>query len=236
MIWIAIALLAVAALAPLAVALDRRATARGPRDLAVELHRTQLAELDRDLAESRILPAEHATAVLEVQRRLLAAADAVEDGVRVGSRTPVLVVAVLVPMAAVGLYLVGGSPGMPSGTPDSREVRQQRAREEGALIGALRERLATMNPDTDQARQGFVLLGNVEEARGNDAAAVAAWRVVLRTRFDATLAVRTVDAAIRVEGGLSAGSEALLRRALAVAPADAPWREAVETRLREGPR
>ena len=38
------------------------------------LHRAQLAELDRDLAEGRIAAAEHANAVLEVQRRLLTAA------------------------------------------------------------------------------------------------------------------------------------------------------------------
>ncbi len=233
MIWIAIVLLAVATLAPLGVALDRRATARGARDLAVDLHRTQLAELERDRAEGRILPAEHATAVLEVQRRLLAAADTPDQGVLLGSRMPVYAVILLVPLAAAGLYWVGGSPTMPSVTPGSDEARQQRAMEGAALVGQLRERLGTLDPDTDQARQGFVLLGNVEESRGNDAAAVKAWRTVLATRFDATLAVRTVDAAIRAEGGLSPASEALLRRALAAAPTDAPWREAVEARLKQ---
>ena len=233
MIWIAIALLAVMALAPLAAALDRKTAAQGSRDPAVALHRAQLVELDRDLAENRILPAEHATAKLEVQRRLLAAAAMPEDGARVGSRFPVLAVAVLVPLAAVGLYMVGGSPSMPSASPGASEAQAQRAMEETALIGQLRERLDAMDPNTEQARQGLVLLGNVEETRGNPAAAAAAWRRVLATRFDATLAVRTVDAAMRAEGGLSPASEALLRRALAAAPPDAPWREAVETRLKQ---
>ena len=39
MIWIAIGLLMVAALAPLAIALDKRASARGERELALGLHR-----------------------------------------------------------------------------------------------------------------------------------------------------------------------------------------------------
>lgn len=233
MVWLAIALLAVAALAPLTIALERGLKARGARAPAMSLHRAQLVELDRDLAEGRILPGEHATAVLEVQRRLLAAAAEDEAAPKPGSRTPVLVALVLVPLAAVGLYMVGGQPTMPSVTPGGGEVRQQRAMEEAALIGQLRERLQAMDPSTDQARQGYVLLGNVEEARGNDSAAVQAWRVALQGKFDAALAVRTAQAAERAEGGLSTSSAALLRRALAAAPADAPWRQAVVDRLKQ---
>ncbi len=232
MVWLMIGLLAVAALAPLAIALDRGARARGARDLAVGLHRAQLGELDRDLAEGRILPAEHTTAVLEVQRRLLAAAEKPEAESRTGSRRPVFAVAVLVPVAALGLYLIGGQPAMPSVTPGSGEARQQRLMEEAALIGQLRQRLEMLDPNTDQARQGFVLLGNVEEARGNDAAAVAAWRTAISGKFDPVVAVRLAEASSRVDGALSPSSAALMRRALAAAPADAPWRGAVEERLR----
>lgn len=233
MVWVAIVLLAIAALAPLAVALERRTSAKGARDLALSLHRAQLSELDRDLAEARILPAEHATAVLEVQRRLLAAAEAPEGMARTGSRVPVLVTAALVPAVALGLYMVAGQPSLPSVTPNGEQARMQRAMEEGALIDQLRERLGALDPATDQARQGYVLLGNVEEARGNDAAAVQAWRTALTGRFDPTLAVRLASAAERAEGGLSTSSAALLRRALAAAPPDAPWREAVLQRLKQ---
>lgn len=233
MIWLAIGLLALTALAPLAVALERRAPSRGARDLAVALHRTQLAELDRDLAEGRILPAEHATAKLEVQRRLLAAAAAQEAGPRLGSRTPVVLAAVLVPLAALGLYFITGQPGMPSVTPTSEQAQMQRSLEDGVLIEQLRQRLNAMDPASDQARQGYVLLGNVEESRGNDAAAAAAWRAAIAGRFDPTLAVRIAAAAERTEGGLSTSSAALLKRALAAAPPDAPWREAVQQRLKQ---
>ena len=233
MIWLGIVLVAAAALSPLLFGLLRGPRARGAQAMAVALHRTQLLELDRDLAEGRILPAEHATAVLEVQRRLLAAASREEAVPGAGSRGPVLLVAALVPMVAVGLYLVGGQPDMPSLPPGAGTVRQQRAMEEAALIGRLRERLATLDPASEQARQGYELLGTVEEARGNDAEAAQAFRNAVAARFDPVLAIRAVDAATRAEGGLSVASAALLRQVLARSPPDAPWRAAIEARLKE---
>ncbi len=226
MIWAFILLLACAALAPLALVLRRQTEAKGGRDPAIALHRDQLAELDRDLAEGRILPAEHATARLEVQRRLLHIAGTTEDAARPGSRTPVFAVLALVPVLALGLYVIGGSPGVPTAT-----STEGRAVEEDMLVGQLRERLAAMDPHSDQARQGYMLLGNVEESRGNYAAAAAAWRTALQVRFDAVLAARTAEAATRAEGRISDSSAALYRRALAAAPPDAPWRGEVEQRL-----
>jgi len=228
MIWAFILLLACAALAPLALVLRRQTEAKGGRDPAIALHRDQLAELDRDLAEGRILPAEHATARLEVQRPLLHIAGTTEDAARPGSRTPVFAVLALVPVLALGLYVIGGSPGVPTAT-----STEGRAVEEDMLVGQLRERLAAMDPHSDQARQGYMLLGNVEESRGNYAAAAAAWRTALQVRFDAALAARTAEAATRAEGRVSDSSAALYRRALAAAPPDAPWRGEVEQRLAE---
>ena len=231
MIWLAILLLAAAALAPLLLVLRRQAEAKGGRDPALALHRAQLAELDRDMAEGRILPAEHATARLEVQRRLLAAAEGAEPAANPGVRWPLFTTLGLVPVLALGLYLVRGVPSLPSPGPAAAARRQ--AAEEAALIVQLRERLAAMDPATDQARQGYVLLGNVEESRGNDAAAAAAWRTALKDRFDATLAARTAEATVRAAGGVSDSSAALFRRALAAAPPDAPWRAVAEQRLAE---
>ena len=228
MIWLAILVLAVAALAPLALVLRRRTAARGGRDPAIALHRDQLAELDRDLAEGRILPAEHATAKLEVQRRLLHAAGADEAAARPGSRAPVIAALALVPVLALGLYVIGGSPNLPEAS--SREAH---AAEEDALIAQLRERLAALDPHSEQARQGFLLLGNIEESRGNDAAAAVALRAALQVRFDPVLAARAAEAATRAEGGISDSTASLYRRALAAAPPDAPWRQAVEQRLAE---
>ena len=231
MIFVLIALLALAVLAPVLLGLRGRVDSRGTRDLAVDLHRTQLREIDRDLAEGRILPAEHATAKLEVQRRLLAAAAAEEAVPRMGARWPVIATVLIVPIAAIGLYAVSGSkPMMPSSTGGGDQAR---AAEEATLIDGLRAQLSTMDPNTDKARQGFALLGSVEEQRGNDAGAAVAFRMALQGKFDPTLAARAAEATVKAEGGVSDSTAALFRRALAAAPVDAPWRQYVEQRLQQ---
>ncbi len=233
MIFVLIALLALLVLVPVLLVLRRQVESRGVRDLAMDLHKTQLRELDRDLAEGRIMPAEHATATLEVQRRLLAAATAVETAPRTGARWPVIATVVLVPLVAAGLYAVSDSkPMMPSMSGGSDIAR---ANEEQQLIEGLKSQLAVMDPNTDKARQGFALLGTVEEQRGNDAGAAAAFRMALQGKFDPTIAARAADASVRAEGGLTESSAALFRRALAAAPPDAPWRDYVEQRLKQPP-
>ncbi len=231
MIFGLIALLALAVLAPLLLVLRGRADARGARDPALELHRTQLRELDRDLAEGRLLQSEHKTAILEVQRRLLAVAATTEAAPRIGARWPVIATALVVPLIAVGLYAASNSqPNMPS---VSSAGPQARLLEEAALIEALRQQLATMDPETDRTRQGYVLLGSAEEKRGNDSAAAQAYRAALRGKFNPTVAALAAEASVRAEGGVSESSAALFRRALAAAPAAAPWRRPVEQRLLE---
>lgn len=234
MIWLALALLAAAAVAPLTWSLRRAGIARGRREAAIALHRAQLAELDRDLAEGRIAPAEHAAAVLEVQRRLLAAAESADRGPAHASRGPVVAALVLVPLAALVLYLPGGSPGMPAQPLAARmAAADRRAHEASALIAELRERLATLDPKSDRAREGWILLGNVEDARGDLPAAAAAWHKALDARFDPTLAAETAEAMSRVQGQVTPEAAALFRQALAEAPADAPWRPIAEQRLGE---
>jgi len=232
MIWFAIAGLALLALVPLALVLRRRTETKSARELAMHLHQGQLLELDRDLAEQRILPTEHATAKLEVQRRLLAAAASTEAAPRTGSRIPLLVTAAVVPFLALGLYMVDGTPSMPSVTGEAVQARR-RAADGEALLAQLRERLATLDPKSEQARQGFILLGSIEEQRGNLAAAAQAWTMALMARFDPALAVRTALASAQAEGSLTTGGAALMRRALAAAPPDAPWRPMVEQQLKQ---
>lgn len=244
MIWLAVLALSAVALAPLAAGLRGRVAARGRRDSALALHRAQLAELDRDLAEARIGPAEHANAVLEVQRRLLATGDAPDEATAPGgvggavsgaeraSRASILAALLIVPVAALGLYWLGGSPGLPSvPAAERRAEAERRAAEASALAERLRQGLERVDPRSEQARQGQVLLGGLEQARGNDAAAAAAWRAALEVRFDAALAVQAAEAATRAEGRVSEASAALFRRALEAAPPDAPWRPFVERRL-----
>ncbi len=230
MIWVVLALLAVAALAPLALTLRRGRAARGRREAALALHRAQLAELDRDLAENRIGAAEHASATLEVQRRLLAAAGTEDATPERAARLPVLLALGLVPAAAFGLYLVGGAPGVPS-VPFAERKAQQR--DEDALIAQLRNRLMLMDPHGDQTRQGYLLLGHAEEGRDHWDAAAAAYQQALAIRFDATLAARTAEALSRGAQRVTPEAVALFRQALAAAGKDAPWRDLAEQRIKE---
>lgn len=234
MIWLALLLLAAMAVAPLAWSLRRAARSLGRREADIALHRAQLVELDRDLAEGRIAPPEHAAAVLEVQRRLLTAAESAEHGASHTARAPVIAALVLVPVAALLLYVPGGSPNLPARPLDQRMAKaEQRAREASALVGELKQRLASLDPHSERAREGYVLLGNFEDSRGNLPAAAEAWHKALDVRFDPMLAAQTAEAMTRVNRQVSPEAAALFRRALAEAPADAPWRSIAEQRLAE---
>ena len=234
MIWLAILILAAAAMAPLALALRRRTAARGRTEAALALHRAQLTELDRDRDEGRIAPREHATAILEVQRRMLAEAAAPDASARTSARAPVLVAAILVPLAALGLYLADGSPNLPAAPLAARlAAAQAQQAQDDQLIAQLRAKLATLDPHSPEARAGFILLGNVEQARQHWQAAADAWAHALTLGFDPTLAAETAEATTRAAGHPTPAALALFRQALAQAPADAPWRSLVEQRLAE---
>lgn len=235
MIFAAIALLALVALAPLVMALVRRGAGRGRRDSALRIQAAQLAELDRDLAEGRIAPAEHATARLEVQRRVLAAAEIADPETRAGSPVVLAAALVLVPALAVGLYFVShGRPDMPAAPLAQRVLAQTKdTKEAEALIAKLRDKLATLDQKSEVARQGYLLLGNAEDSLDHLALAAEAWHKALAIRFDPGLGALAAEAQSRLEGRVSADSAALFRRALAEAPPDAPWRQLAEQRLQE---
>lgn len=233
MIWLLLALLSVAALAPAALALRGHARLRDRQASAMDLHRAQLVELDRDLAEGRIGLVDHATALLEVQRRLLAASATADTAMVLGARAPLILTLAVVPLLAVCLYLVSGHPDMPSASPEQRRASATARAEEATMIGQLTAAIAAAEPGSARARDGNVLLGNIKEAAGDFAGAAAAWRVAVGIRFDPLLAAKTAEAATRAEGQVSPQTAALFRRALAEAPADAPWRPLAEQRLAE---
>jgi cytochrome c-type biogenesis protein CcmH len=188
--WAAIGLLALAAVLPLAlVALRHSAEARGRREADLALYRAQLAELDREREAGRLDEAAHHAAVLEVQRRLLAAP---EDTGAVAaarplapSRLALIAGVVAVPVFALGIYLLHGVPGMPSAP--YAERREAMARDE-ALLATLRARLAALDPASDAARRGWILLGNAERGRGRLEGAADAYGRALAGGFDAEVA------------------------------------------------
>ena len=229
MIWLLFVLAAGLCLLPLALLLGRRQyRLRGRREAALALYRAQLAELARERADGRIGAEEYAAAEIEVQRRLLAAGAEQESGAEGTQRRPLLITLVLIPLAALALYWPGGMPFLPAAPLAPR--RTEAAKEE-ALIAALRARLASMDPASPRARQGYILLGNAENSRGNPAAAAEAWQRALAAGFEATLAAETAEAMTEAAGRVTPEAADLFRQALAAAPADAPWRAAVQQRL-----
>ncbi len=225
-------LLAAACLAPLAFLFWWPNRARGRRESALALHRAQLADLERDLAEGRLAAVEHAGAALEVQRRMLRAAEAAEPETRSGGSTALALTLGLVPAVALLLYLVGGQPGLPS-IPHAEMIaaQTQEAARMTALADQLRDRLTALDPKSDMARRGYVMLGELEVGRGDLAAAAAAWKIALDAAFDPMLAARTADALSAAAGKVTPEAAALFRRALKEGPADAPWRSYAEQRL-----
>ena len=265
--WLFAGALALAALAPLVFALVRPAPARGRREADLALYRAQLAELERERAAGRLDEGGHAAAMLEVQRRLLAAPETA-GGTAIGpdnaGRAPLIAALVVVPFLAAGLYLVNGSPGLPSAT---FAERRDTAAQEEQLLDRLRERLATSDSTSEQARQGWVLLGNAERGRGRPDAAAEAYARALAMRFDADLAGQRAQALLEADrteevarflaealprapnhvglrflSGLAearAGrpelARAMWRALVADAPSDAPWRAMVERRMQDLP-
>ena len=110
---------------------------------------------------------------------------------------------------------------------------EQQARDEARLVTELRAVLATVDPQSEKAREGYILLGGAEARLGDMKGAAKAWKTALASRFDPTLALEAAEATAEASGRVTAESAALFRRALMGAPADAPWRQMAEQRLAE---
>jgi cytochrome c-type biogenesis protein CcmH len=150
---------------------------RAEHDLVV--YRDQLKELERD-TERGLLNAEQASAAkIEIQRRMLAAADANKKTAAVDGLDgawAVAVVAALVPAGAFALYLHLGQPGQPD-QPLAERLAEAPAAEDGPpdvakMVDRLARRLAE-NPDD---LQGWLMLGRsymVQERFADAAQALA---------------------------------------------------------------
>jgi cytochrome c-type biogenesis protein CcmH len=240
MIWLWVVALAVVTVAPLVAYTLRAGHQRGRQEAALSLHRAQLRELDRDLEDGRLVAEEHEAAKLEVQRRLLADAALAEPAPPRSSIVAVVLAGVLVPVAALALYLSVGHPGFPPAdgavpaappqlTPAQR-AELQRGEEEVAQLSA---RLRMMEPHAPKTLEGYEILGRAELSLGHLPEAADAWQHVLADRFDPTLAAQTAEVETEVAGSVTPEALALFKRALAAAPPDAAWRPMAQKRIAE---
>jgi cytochrome c-type biogenesis protein CcmH len=196
MIWIGFLVLSLIVMTPFVVA-QTRIQLRGRRDAALTLYRAQLVELEHEGERGRIGPAELAQARLEIERRLLAMASVVEGALprpgRIGWVLPALIV--LLPLAGLALYLPGATPTMPAAPLAPRvAAAQEQMREDQSMLDMLQAKISTLDPRSGQARQGFVLVGNLEASMDDPAAASAAWAKALAIRSDPQLAALKAQA------------------------------------------
>ena len=217
--WLALALVAALILSPVFYTLLRPPRGRGRGEADMALFHGQLAELDVQRTEGRLDEVAHRAATVEVQRRLLAAP--APENLASASRPSLIVLAalVLVPVSGVFLYMERGYPDMPSAT---LTVRLEADAADEAMLATLRTRLATADPNTQGARQGFILLGNAERNRGRLAEASAAWERALSGGFDVGLASEVAE--LDIERNEPEAALRWINRALSMEPLDARLR------------
>ncbi|MGK9235131.1 c-type cytochrome biogenesis protein CcmI [Inquilinus limosus] len=221
MFWIVAALMTAGAVALLL----RRLFAAGaslPSGSDAAIYRDQLKELERELAAGEIGPAEAEAAKAEIGRRLLAAAgDArpLPSSSAVPPRRVAFGLAVLLPVAALAIYLAEGAPGLPSQPFASRDPGERQAIQTAvAEARALEQRLAA----SPQDRDGWIELGRRWSQLGDSAKAADAYgRAIGLGNADAELTGRYGEALVGANAGtVTDTARAAFEQALKLRPGD----------------
>ncbi|HEU4826094.1 MAG TPA: c-type cytochrome biogenesis protein CcmI [Dongiaceae bacterium] len=215
--WIIAGLLTLGAAVALAAPLFDTRKFKSEDAFALAVYRDQLAELTRD-EQRGLLSAEQAKAAqIEIERRILALDEGAKfQPARPPSHILTLAMAVILPLAGFGLYLVLGSPHLPSQSAMERlaEERQRTSPE----IQALEAKVAASPSDA----QNWIDLGRAYAAveRAKDAADSFAKAMALG-RGEPDLLRQYAHAAILAEQGrVTADAQAALRRVLGADPTD----------------
>lgn len=187
----------------------------------VNIYRDQMRELDEDLAAGTIDQGRHAEARSELERRLLE--DTVDSSVnaapapRSGKMTAAFL-AIAIPLAATGLYLVVGTPAglepeQVAGSAAGHGITPQQVEQ---LVDKLAARLQASPEDSE----GWVMLGRSYAMLDRFSESAAAYaQAVARVPGDAQLLADYADVLAMSQGGRLAGEpEKLVQRALAIDP------------------
>jgi cytochrome c-type biogenesis protein CcmH len=198
-------------------------------DSALAIYRDQLAEIERARADGATPEAEAAAARIEVERRILAAANAADAAAPKDSSTlhrllpPAL--ALLIPLLALGVYLNVGRPGLPSspfGAPSGREHRNPNEPvTPERLLAEARARLAEAPNDPD-ALSGFGEALVLEADGTVTPAAIDAFNKALAQRPDDPRAAYYLGLH-EAQSGDSKAAVARWQALEARSPAEAPW-------------
>jgi cytochrome c-type biogenesis protein CcmH len=218
-LWIAMAALAAAVCLPMLLAL-RRAPTAGARRAAVDIYRDQLNELGRDVDRGLIQSDEAEAARTEISRRLIradAALQTASSAPKGGLRNAAAIVVVLMPLAAVALYVGLGSPGLPDRPLVARVTAPPEQQDVAALVARVEQQLVAHPEDG----RGWDLLAPVYVALGRLDDAVVAYRNAIRLL--GSTADRQVNlglALVTLNNGVTADAVAAFRQAAQMAPGD----------------
>jgi cytochrome c-type biogenesis protein CcmH len=217
-------LMLLAALGLLAWPLLRRATPASvsTRQLTAAVYRDKLAELDQDLAAGSLAPADYEVSRAELQRRLLDDSSAVADAPATSapqdlprSKALLLPLVVALPLVALALYVVLGSPAALEAT--AHPQRFSKADIEKMVTG-----LAAKLEKEPENHRGWAMLARSYKMMGRFKEAADAYaRTGPMLDSSAELLVDYADAVAAAANGFNAQSLQLLDRALALDPNNA---------------
>ena len=222
-LWLAFALMTAAAIFAVLWPLSRRGRVRGGTEVAV--YRDQLDEIARDRKTGLIGDAEAEAARIEVSRRLIAAAATDADEKPVAGRTSLwrkrataVAGLVLVPAAAVALYLVLGSPNLP-GEPLAARLAQVHS--SGSIAAMISQVEAHLERNPNDAR-GYEVLAPIYLRLGRFDDAVAAFRKVIALEGDNAARESDLGEALTAaaNGVVTDDAKAAFERAAKLNPAD----------------
>ncbi len=184
------------------------------RQLNTDIFRDQMARLESDRAEDMISQADYEQARAELQRRVIADTTEADDSAAIRApKKTMFAVGTLLPLAAIGLYLVLGSPAtlVPNG-PQQAATAQDMER----LVAGLAQRLEK-EPDN---LQGWAMLARSYKMLGRNMEAELAFvRAGSFLDDDAQLLAIYADlAATNANGNFAGKPTQLLQKALQVDP------------------
>lgn len=220
--WIAVCLMIAAALAfVLPPLLGRYRRAHATHEAAnLAIYQEKRAELAADRAAGVLDDAAFAAACAELDRELLRDASAQPQSPHAGvaaSPYPAIVIAVLVPLAATGIYLAVGAPALllEDRTP-AANAQTDPPHSLQEMVALLEQRLREQPQDT----QGWVMLGRSYAAMNRLDEARAALEQANRQAPDDPMTLVTLAEVRAGQQGERLDGEpiALVRRALALAP------------------
>jgi len=216
--WIAAVVLTLAAVALLLPPLLGKGRAAGIArdDLNVTLFKDRLTELEKELGDEEITPAQYEQARRELEQDLLFNTGGASTAVRGGGRWMAIIVALLVPVVAFTLYNRIGSPDLIDADP---AAAGQPAMGIDIDINQMIERLRQRLAETPDDAEGWVLLGRSLAMMERYREAEQAFAKALEQLGDfPPLLAEYAETKAMVQGGLSGEPMELVRRALAADP------------------